>query len=141
MPKFVRDWMFYMINRKQKQIHYGQVVPIEGVEKIFELTNSIVRVACYCRYNTIGKEKRYCYGIRLTPETGMAEIVKGLSDSFKTGLFTVRGSRDLPARKHWKPSANMRVRGFATWCGRLRRRLSEACAIVTVRTAGRCGSL
>lgn len=89
-----------MINRTQKQIHYGQVVPIEDVEKIFELTNSIVRVPCYCRYNTIGKGKRHCYGISLTPETGMAEIVKGLSDSFKTGPFSVRGSRNLPARKH-----------------------------------------
>ncbi len=88
MPKFVRDWLVYMITRKQKKIHYGQVVPIEDVKKIFEITNSIVRVACYCRYNTIGKEKRYCYGISLTPESGIAEIVKGLSDSFLTGPYT-----------------------------------------------------
>ena len=88
MPKFVRDWLVYMITRKQKQVHYGQVVPIEDVEKIFEITNSIVRVACYCRYNTIGKEKRYCYGISLTPESGIAEIVKGIGDSFLTGPYT-----------------------------------------------------
>ena len=88
MPKFVRDWIVYTITRKQKKMHYGQVVPIEDVEKIFQITNSIVRVACYCRYNTLGKEKRYCYGISLTPDTGIAEIVKGLGDSFKTGPYT-----------------------------------------------------
>ncbi len=88
LPKFVRDWFVYMITRKQKKVHYGQVVPIEDVEKIFDLTNSIVRVACYCRYNTIGKEKRYCYGISLTPDSGMADIIKGLGDSFLTGPFT-----------------------------------------------------
>ncbi len=88
MPRFVRDWFVYMITRKQKKMHYGQVVPIEDVEKIFQLTNSIVRVACYCRYNTIGKEKRYCYGISLSPETGIADVVQGLGDSFLTGPYT-----------------------------------------------------
>ncbi len=88
LPKFVRDWFVYMITRKQKKVHYGQVVPIEDVEKILELTNSIVRVACYCRYNTVGKEKRYCYGISLSPETGIAEIVKGIPDNFLTGPNT-----------------------------------------------------
>lgn len=88
LPKFVRDWFVYLITRKQKKIHYGQVVPIEDVEKIFELTNSIVRVACYCRYTTLRQEKRYCYGISLSPESGIAEIVAGLGDSFKAGPFT-----------------------------------------------------
>jgi Pyruvate/2-oxoacid:ferredoxin oxidoreductase delta subunit len=88
MPKFVRDWFVYMITRKQKRVHYGQVVPIEDVEKIFNLTNSIVRVACYCRYNTIGKEKRYCYGISLSTQSGLAEIVRGLGDSFLTRPYT-----------------------------------------------------
>lgn len=87
-PKFVRDILVYLMTRKQKKIHYGQVVPIEDVEKIFALTNSIVRVACYCRYSTVGKEKRYCYGISMSPEGGLAEIISGLSDNFLTGPNT-----------------------------------------------------
>ncbi len=87
-PKFVRDWFVFMITRKQKKMHYGQVVPIEDIEKIFELTNSIVRVACYCRYNTLGKEKRYCYGISLTPETGLAEILGSVVEGFDGGPYT-----------------------------------------------------
>jgi NAD-dependent dihydropyrimidine dehydrogenase PreA subunit len=63
-------------------------VPIEDVEKIFELTNSIVRVACYCRYNTLGKEKRYCYGISLSPETGLAEILGEVVEGFDGGPYT-----------------------------------------------------
>lgn len=89
LPKFVRDWFVYLITRKQKKIHYGQVLPIEDVEKIFNLTNSIVRVACYCRYNTLGKEKRYCYGISLSPDSNaIAEIISGLGESFLTGPDT-----------------------------------------------------
>lgn len=87
-PKFVRDWFLYYFTRKQKNIHYGQVVPIEDVEKMFALTNSIVRIACYCRYSTLGKEKRYCYGISLSPETGLGEILGGLVEGFDTGPFT-----------------------------------------------------
>ncbi len=88
LPKFVREWYVYLITRKQKKIHYGQVVPIEDIEHIFKLTNSIVRIACYCRYSTVGKEKRYCYGISLSPEGSLAEIIKGLDTSFLTGPET-----------------------------------------------------
>ncbi len=86
MPKFVRDFFVYLITRKQKKIHYGQVIPIEDVEKIFNMTSTIVRVACYCRLNTVGKEKRYCYGISLSPNGGaVGEIFAGLSDNFLAG--------------------------------------------------------
>ncbi len=88
-PKFMRDIFVYLVTRKQKETHYGQVVPIEDLEKILEMTNSIVRVACYCRMNTVGKEKRYCYGISVSPEGGgIAEILRGLSDNFLTGPET-----------------------------------------------------
>ncbi len=106
MPKFVRDWFVYLITRKQKKIHYGQVLPLEDVEKIFGICNSIVRVACYCRYNTLGKEKRYCYGISLSPETGIVQIATGLSENFLTGpdtqgLETLTREEALEAfRKH-----------------------------------------
>ncbi len=32
LPKFVRDWLVYLVTRKQKKVHYGQVVPIEDVD-------------------------------------------------------------------------------------------------------------
>ncbi len=85
LPKFVRDWFVYLITRKQKKIHYGQVVPMEDIERIFDLTNSIVRIACYCRYSILSKEKRYCYGISLSPDGKFAEVIRTLSASFATG--------------------------------------------------------
>ncbi len=93
LPKFVREWFVFMITRKQKKQHYGQVVPIEDVEKIFNITNSIVRVACYCRYNTLGKEKRYCYGISLSPETGLGEILGTVVEGFDGGPYTSGAER------------------------------------------------
>jgi Pyruvate/2-oxoacid:ferredoxin oxidoreductase delta subunit len=88
LPKFVRDFYVYLITRRQKKVHFGQVVPIEDMEKIFDLTSSIVRIACYCRYNTIGQEKRYCYGISLSPNNSLTQIVAGLSGSFASGPDT-----------------------------------------------------
>jgi Pyruvate/2-oxoacid:ferredoxin oxidoreductase delta subunit len=86
-PKFVRDWFVYLITRKQKKNHFGQVLPLEDVEKIFDLTNSIVRVSCYCRYSTVGQERRYCYGVSLSPERTVADVVAGLSDNFTPGPY------------------------------------------------------
>jgi Pyruvate/2-oxoacid:ferredoxin oxidoreductase delta subunit len=75
-----------MVSRKMKKVHFGQVVPIEDIERIFGMMNSIVRVACICRHITLGQEKRYCYGVSLSPDGGkMAEIVGGLDQSFLNG--------------------------------------------------------
>jgi NAD-dependent dihydropyrimidine dehydrogenase PreA subunit len=43
-------------------------------------------MACICRHTTLGKEKRYCYGISLAPDGGMlAEILRGVDASFFSG--------------------------------------------------------
>ena len=84
-PRFIRDMVKRNVTRKMKKVHFGQVVPIEEIEQIFGFTNSIVRVACICRQTTLGKEKRFCYGISLSPNGGMlAEIFRGL-DKNSTG--------------------------------------------------------
>ncbi|MHC4332743.1 MAG: hypothetical protein ACYSUV_03210 [Planctomycetota bacterium] len=67
-------------------MHYGQVVPIEDIERIFGFVNSVIRVACICRHVTLGKEKRYCYGVSIGPNGGkFGEIVRGLDGSFLNG--------------------------------------------------------
>jgi Pyruvate/2-oxoacid:ferredoxin oxidoreductase delta subunit len=52
-----------MAIRRQKARHWGQVVPIEDVEQIVDLVDSIVRLPCVCRSLTTGREVRYCFGI------------------------------------------------------------------------------
>ncbi len=51
----VEDW---------KVEHFGQVLPIEDVEKVIDMVDSITRMACGCRFISIGKtDKRYCFGL------------------------------------------------------------------------------
>jgi ferredoxin len=85
-PRFIRNILKRIITSKMKKVHYGQVVPIEDIERIFEFVNSIVRVACICRHINLGREERYCYGVSLKPDGGkLGEIVRGLDKSFING--------------------------------------------------------
>ncbi len=48
----------------RKVVHFGQVLPIEDVEEVIDMVNSITRIPCGCRYLTTGKsDQRYCFGI------------------------------------------------------------------------------
>jgi Pyruvate/2-oxoacid:ferredoxin oxidoreductase delta subunit len=62
-PFFIRRFLKNMIVKKQKKIHYGQIVPLEDIEKIIDLVKSVVRLPCVCRKLTLGKEVRYCFGV------------------------------------------------------------------------------
>jgi ferredoxin len=85
-PAMVKQAAGKLISKRMKKHHFGQVVPIEEIERIFEFVNSVVRIACACRHVTMGKEKRYCYGLSMGPNGGkMAEILKGLDKSFLLG--------------------------------------------------------
>ncbi len=93
-PKFIKRIYSRIITRKMKKVHFGQVVPIEDVEKIFAFVNSIVRVACICRHATLGQEKRYCYGISLAPDGGrFGEMIRGLDQSFRSGPHAPEAER------------------------------------------------
>jgi Pyruvate/2-oxoacid:ferredoxin oxidoreductase delta subunit len=48
----------------KKVTHFGQVLPIEDAEAVIDLASSITRLACGCRFLSIGKaDKRYCFGL------------------------------------------------------------------------------
>jgi len=52
------------IVESRKVIHFGQVLPIEDVEEVIDMVNSITRLPCGCRFITTGKtDKRYCFGL------------------------------------------------------------------------------
>jgi len=85
-PRFVSGIIRRIITARMKKVHYGQVVPIEDVERIFGFVNSVVRVACICRHVNLGREERYCYGVSLSPDGGkFGEIVRGLDKSYLNG--------------------------------------------------------
>lgn len=85
-PALVKRAFKWKMVRKMKKDHYGQVVPLEDVERIFGFVNSVIRVACLCRSITLGKEKRYCYGLSMGPQGGkLLEVFDGLDLSFSSG--------------------------------------------------------
>ena len=46
--------------------HFGQVLPIEDVEQVIDMVDSITRMPCGCRFINTGKtDKRYCFGLGL----------------------------------------------------------------------------
>jgi len=48
---------------RRKVEHFGQVLPIEDVERVIDRVDSITRMPCGCRFLTTGKaDKRYCFG-------------------------------------------------------------------------------
>ena len=49
---------------RRKVAHFGQVLPIEDVERVIDMVDSITRLPCGCRFITTGKtDKRYCFGL------------------------------------------------------------------------------
>jgi NAD-dependent dihydropyrimidine dehydrogenase PreA subunit len=49
---------------RRKAVHFGQVLPVEDVERVLEMVDSITRLPCGCRYISTGKtDRRYCFGL------------------------------------------------------------------------------
>ena len=90
LPSFIRAVLTPYISNRQKKVHYGQVVPIEDVDRIFNFVSSVPRVACICRQSTIGTEQRYCYGVSMVPqESKIEQIIRSIDASYLTGPDTV----------------------------------------------------
>jgi ferredoxin len=89
LPGFVRRVVSWQASNRMKKVHYGQVLPIEDVERVFDFVGSITRVACICRKATVGAEARYCYGISMVPNGGeFHRLYSGLSADYSGGPET-----------------------------------------------------
>lgn len=76
-PGFVQGLVKRLITRQWKKRHFGQVVPLEDVERIFGVVNSVVRVPCVCRRVTTGREDRFCFGVSIGSGEGLiGEVVE-----------------------------------------------------------------
>lgn len=88
-PAFVRSVLTPYISNRRKKVHFGQVLPIEDVERIFGFVSSIVRLACYCRQITVGTEQRYCYAVSMAPQGGeFKQIIREIDAGYLTGPDT-----------------------------------------------------
>jgi Pyruvate/2-oxoacid:ferredoxin oxidoreductase delta subunit len=89
MPAFVKSAVVtYRVGRR-KELHFGQVLPIEDVERVFGLVSNVVRLPCYCRHINLGTEQRFCYGVSLAPQEGeMFKIIREIDMDYLTGPDT-----------------------------------------------------
>jgi NAD-dependent dihydropyrimidine dehydrogenase PreA subunit len=78
-PRILQSIFKFFFTRELKKKHFGQIVPWEDLEKIFEITNSIFLLPCLCRRIAVGGDKYYCFGITVSPERlpFTDELVKG----------------------------------------------------------------
>ena len=90
LPAFVQAVVKPWLVNRQKRTHYGQVLPLEDIEKILGFTNSVVRLPCICRHVTMGSEQRYCYGLSMEPgdDTTMGRLIRSIGADYLTGPHT-----------------------------------------------------
>ena len=63
LPQKIRDRRM----ESSKKSHFGQIIPLEEIPQILEMSNSITRVTCGCRWAAEKQESRVCYGISSGP--------------------------------------------------------------------------
>lgn len=96
MPDFLWKSVRAKITARQRIKHFGQVVPIEDVERILALTTSVVRLACICRHVSVGREQRYCFGLSMEPDGGgIARLLGEIDASYLVGPHTA-GLESMP---------------------------------------------
>ncbi|MHC1744750.1 MAG: 4Fe-4S binding protein [Syntrophobacteraceae bacterium] len=85
LPGWLRELGYWFREKEYRRDHFGQVVPLEDVERIFEIANSIVRMPCICRKNSTGRnDAHYCIGLGLNPEK-LTDIRETFLETFQAG--------------------------------------------------------
>jgi len=77
-PTPVERAVKHRIHQRQQVSHFGQPVPIEDCERIFEFATSIVRLPCVCRTYAGKSERGYCLAVTATPmDDTLVEAFRG----------------------------------------------------------------
>jgi len=86
-PGFIKSLARQAITRRQKKNHFGQILPLEDIELIFEFISSVVRLPCICRQALLGSEQRYCYAITSLPaaQSSFNTLMKEVSADYLNG--------------------------------------------------------
>lgn len=85
VPSWLRGLSFSLLEKRFRRDHFGQVVPLEDVERVLALAGSIVRVPCVCRKKRTGRtDNSYCFGLGIDPEK-LLDIKAAYLESFRPG--------------------------------------------------------
>jgi ferredoxin len=84
-PSWLRHLFYSFHERRYRRDHFGQVVPLEELEQVLSLANSIVMMPCICRKSTTGRtDANYCFGLGLDPER-LLEVKEAFMSTFQPG--------------------------------------------------------
>jgi ferredoxin len=90
LPARLRGLASARASKLMEPVHFGQPVPIEEVEAILDITTSIVRVPCVCRYHAGRRSDGYCLMVTTKPYDAMLD--EAFAD-YDTGPDTSRFQR------------------------------------------------
>jgi NAD-dependent dihydropyrimidine dehydrogenase PreA subunit len=79
--------------------HHGQVLPIEDVEQVLDMVDSITRMPCGCRFQSTGlADRRYCFGLGIDQWGVLGQFPEAASSlevlDRKEALRIIRGYDD-----------------------------------------------
>lgn len=72
-PKPIKAAFRSYAQPRQIRDHFGQPVPIEECEQVFDLATSIVQLPCVCRHFAGAPERGYCLAMTVTPQNSLFE--------------------------------------------------------------------
>lgn len=87
VPSWLRALGYRYYEQRYRRDHFGQVVPKEDLQEVYERASAIVRLPCVCRKSSTGvKEARYCIGLTLDPEK-ILDIRDAFLETFQFGPY------------------------------------------------------
>jgi NAD-dependent dihydropyrimidine dehydrogenase PreA subunit len=87
-PKPIQAAFKAISQPRQIRDHYGQPVPIEECERIFDFATSVTQLPCVCRHFAGTPEEGYCLAVTVKPvDDVLAEAFAGYGDGPDTAKF------------------------------------------------------
>lgn len=74
-----------LISRRMRASHFGQPVPIEDIEKILDITTSVVRLPCLCRTHAGKAPEGVCLAVTTRPYDDILASAFGANPAFADG--------------------------------------------------------
>ncbi|TFH43089.1 MAG: hypothetical protein E4H01_12565, partial [Lysobacterales bacterium] len=75
------------ITRKMKPVHFGQILAVDDVEKVFGLADEINLFPCMCRRHLTGKrDERFCFGLGSYPREVMEDMPEFVTDAQRLSI-------------------------------------------------------
>lgn len=87
-PAPIRSAFTALTRPRQIADHFGQPVPLEECEQVFDIATSITQLPCVCRHFAGAPERGYCLGVTVTPQDDLyAEAFRDYASGPDTAAF------------------------------------------------------